>query len=108
MFLQTLLSVIYLIEPINQKPENYYFIIIILVKLANQYPSFSWARQTFSILKGTIINLLHLGVISYSGGGGGGGPSPLPLPQHAQDFENSLKILGIWMQENRLMCSHNH
>jgi hypothetical protein len=70
-FLQTLLSVIYLLAHLNQKTQKQLLNIIFLIKLANQYLQLLVGSTTFSILKGTTIDLLHLGVMHrplYKGG----------------------------------------
>jgi hypothetical protein len=58
-----LLPVFVSLHSYTQKPQNT-FIIIFLVKLASQYLHLLVGSTTFSILKGTTIDLLHLGVIN--------------------------------------------
>jgi hypothetical protein len=55
---------IYFLARLYQKPKNTSFYIIFLVKLANQYLQLLMGSTTFSLSKGTTIDLLHSGVIT--------------------------------------------
>jgi hypothetical protein len=59
-----LLLVFIFLHAYTQKPKNLFYIIF-PVKLANQYLQLLTCSTTFSLLKGTATDLLHLGVINY-------------------------------------------
>jgi hypothetical protein len=59
-----LLSAFTFLHAYIQKPKNTFYNIIFPIKLANQYLQLLVGSTTFSISKGTTMDLLHLGVIS--------------------------------------------
>jgi hypothetical protein len=62
-FIAITFSVLFHLHLYTTKTQKHIYLLF-PVKLANQYPSSSWVWQHFIYLKGTTIDLLHLGVIS--------------------------------------------
>jgi hypothetical protein len=63
-FIAIIFSILFHLHLYTTKTQKHFYLSF-PAKLANQYPSNTWVWQPFIYLKGTTIDLLHLGVINH-------------------------------------------
>jgi hypothetical protein len=68
-FIAIIFSILFPLHNYTPKTQKHFYLLF-HVKIANKYLQLLVGSTTFSILKGTTINLLHLGVISKAPAGG--------------------------------------